>query len=105
VTDVTYVWTLEGWLYLAVLLDLFSRRVVGWAAIIAAAGLLMAMRARRYCVIVFDRPSTASRSIPRAGSPSFATSTWSFRAVASCDYGSVFHSSGSNFCAPTGALE
>lgn len=31
VTDVTYVWTLEGWLYLAVLLDLFSRRVVGWA--------------------------------------------------------------------------
>jgi putative transposase len=32
VTDVTYVWTLEGWLYLAVILDLFSRRVVGWAA-------------------------------------------------------------------------
>ncbi len=31
VTDVTYVWTGEGWLYLAVLLDLFSRRVVGWA--------------------------------------------------------------------------
>jgi putative transposase len=29
--DVTYVWTAEGWLYLAVLLDLFSRRVVGWA--------------------------------------------------------------------------
>ncbi len=32
VTDVTYVWTLEGWLYLAVILDLYSRRVVGWAA-------------------------------------------------------------------------
>jgi transposase InsO family protein len=32
VTDVTYVWTLAGWLYLAVILDLFSRRVVGWAA-------------------------------------------------------------------------
>jgi len=31
VGDVTYVWTAEGWLYLAVLLDLFSRRVVGWA--------------------------------------------------------------------------
>ena len=29
--DSTYVWTLEGWLYLAVLLDLYSRRVVGWA--------------------------------------------------------------------------
>ena len=32
VTDVTYVWTEEGWLYLAVMLDLFARRVVGWAA-------------------------------------------------------------------------
>jgi len=31
VTDITYVWTLEGWLYLAVVLDLFSRRIVGWA--------------------------------------------------------------------------
>ncbi|WP_233597565.1 MULTISPECIES: IS3 family transposase [Corallococcus] len=29
--DITYVWTEEGWLYLAVLLDLFSRKVVGWA--------------------------------------------------------------------------
>ena len=29
--DITYVWTREGWLYLAVILDLFSRRVVGWA--------------------------------------------------------------------------
>ena len=29
--DITYVWTPEGWLYLSVLLDLYSRRVVGWA--------------------------------------------------------------------------
>ncbi len=29
-SDVTYIWTHEGWLYLAVVLDLFSRRVVGW---------------------------------------------------------------------------
>ena len=29
--DITYIRTLEGWLYLAVLLDLFSRRVIGWA--------------------------------------------------------------------------
>jgi transposase InsO family protein len=29
--DITYVWTLEGWLYLAVVLDLRSRRVVGWS--------------------------------------------------------------------------
>jgi transposase InsO family protein len=31
VGDITYVWTVEGWLYLAVLLDLYSRKVVGWA--------------------------------------------------------------------------
>jgi len=31
-TDITYVWTWEGWIYLAVVLDLFSRRVVGWRA-------------------------------------------------------------------------
>jgi len=31
VTDITYVWTDEGWCYLAAILDLFSRRVVGWA--------------------------------------------------------------------------
>jgi len=29
--DITYVWTSEGWLYLAVVIDLFSRSVVGWA--------------------------------------------------------------------------
>jgi transposase InsO family protein len=31
VTDMTYIWTPQGWLYLAVIIDLFSRRVVGWA--------------------------------------------------------------------------
>ena len=31
VGDITYIWTIEGWLYLAVVIDLFSRRVVGWA--------------------------------------------------------------------------
>lgn len=31
VVDISYVWTQEGWLYLAVVLDLHSRRVVGWA--------------------------------------------------------------------------
>ncbi len=29
--DISYLWTQEGWLYLAVVLDLFSRKVVGWA--------------------------------------------------------------------------
>lgn len=31
VSDTTYVWTAEGWLYVAIILDLFSRLVVGWA--------------------------------------------------------------------------
>jgi len=31
VTDITSIWTRQGWLYLAVILDLYSRRVVGWA--------------------------------------------------------------------------
>ncbi len=30
--DISYIWTREGWLYLAVILDLYSRRVIGWAA-------------------------------------------------------------------------
>lgn len=29
--DITYVWTDEGWLYLAVFIDLFSRKIVGWS--------------------------------------------------------------------------
>jgi putative transposase len=31
VADFTYIWTAEGWLYVAVVLDLYSRRVVGWS--------------------------------------------------------------------------
>ncbi len=31
VGDITYVWTREGWMYLAVLIDVYSRRIVGWA--------------------------------------------------------------------------
>ena len=31
VADITYIWTQEGWLYLAVVIDLCSRRVVGWS--------------------------------------------------------------------------
>ena len=47
--DFTYVWTAEGWLYVAVVLDLFSRRIVGWSmkaemtAQIVAEALVMAI--------------------------------------------------------------
>jgi putative transposase len=53
VGDVTFIATREGWLYLAVLLDLFSRRVVGWATSatndteLALRALDQALRARR----------------------------------------------------------
>jgi putative transposase len=30
-SDITYIWTDEGWLYLAIVLDLFNREVVGWS--------------------------------------------------------------------------
>jgi transposase InsO family protein len=30
-SDISYLWTIEGWLYLAVVIDLYSRKVVGWA--------------------------------------------------------------------------
>jgi putative transposase len=53
VTDITYLRTWQGWLYLAIVLDLFSRKVVGWAAgptidrELALNALLMAVRRRR----------------------------------------------------------
>jgi len=31
VADITYIWTMEGWLYLASIMDLFSRKIVGWS--------------------------------------------------------------------------
>lgn len=31
VSDITYIWTEEGWLYLATVMDLFSRKIVGWS--------------------------------------------------------------------------
>jgi transposase InsO family protein len=53
VTDISYVWTDEGWCYLAVIVDLFSRAVVGWAldttlcTRLPLAALAMAIRRRR----------------------------------------------------------
>jgi putative transposase len=51
--DITYVWTVEGWLYLAVVLDRYSRRVIAWAMgsrltqELAAEALTMALRRRQ----------------------------------------------------------
>ncbi len=55
VTDITYIATNEGWLYLAVVMDLFSRRIVGWA-----------MRADMTAQLVVDalQMATANRRPP-----------------------------------------
>jgi putative transposase len=53
VTDLTYIRTWQGWLYLAVVMDLFSRRIVGWSAgpiihrELVLDAVLMAVRRRR----------------------------------------------------------
>jgi transposase InsO family protein len=53
VGDITYVWTREGWLYLAVVMDLYSRRIIGWAlahrqeTILVSAALQMAIGRRQ----------------------------------------------------------
>lgn len=53
VSDITYIWTQEGWLYLAVVIDLYSRKVVGWSmssrmkASLACDALKMALWQRR----------------------------------------------------------
>lgn len=53
VTDITYIRTWQGWLYLAVVIDLFSRKVVGWAVAptigrdLVLDALLQAVRSRR----------------------------------------------------------
>lgn len=53
VTDITYIRTWEGWLYLAVVMDLFSRKIVGWAVAstlhreLVLDAVIKAVRARR----------------------------------------------------------
>jgi len=53
VADITYIWTRQGWLYLAVVMDLFSRRIVGWSMqetmerSVVISALEMALTARR----------------------------------------------------------
>lgn len=74
VTDVTYVWTFEGWLYLAVILDLFSRRVVGWSA--------SANNDRALALSALDRATKA-----RAPAPGMVHHSDRGSVYASVDYG------------------
>ncbi|MEO8327104.1 MAG: IS3 family transposase [Nitrospirota bacterium] len=65
-SDITYVWTEEGWLYLAVVMDLYSRAIVGWSMNrrmthqLVCAALTMALFRRRFpkaTIIHSDRGS------------------------------------------------
>ncbi len=82
--DISYIWTAEGWLYLAVVIDLFSRRVVGWAVSdrmkedLAIRALEMAIHLRKppkgcifhsdrgsqYCSYAFQKTLQASKLVP-----------------------------------------
>jgi len=82
VTDVTYVWTFEGWLYLAVILDLFSRRVVGWSA--------SANNDRALALSALEQATTA-----RAPAPGMIHHSDRGSVYASADYGDALSKLGS----------
>ena len=69
IADFTYVWTAEGWLYVAAVIDLFSRRVVGWSmstamtAQLVTDALVMAIWCQRRSK---SRPAWRSNSRPVA---------------------------------------
>jgi transposase InsO family protein len=79
--DITYIETDQGWLYLAAVMDLYSRRIVGWA---------MADHLRA------DLPSAALRMAISAQRPSAGLTHHSDRGVqyASADYGKLMQSAG-----------
>lgn len=66
--DITYIWTSEGWLYLAVVVDLCSRRVVGWSMkstmdrSLATAALDAALKLRRPAVGLLCHSDRGSQS-------------------------------------------
>jgi transposase InsO family protein len=74
--DVTYIATDQGWLYLAVILDLFSRRVVGWSVNsnndtkLAREALQSALMARRPALGLLHQPTAAARTL-RLRTPPF----------------------------------
>ena len=70
-TDITYVPTAEGWLYLAAVMDLYSRRIVGWAMsdslhrqlVIDALQMAIAVRHRDYCTTRIGAASMPAKII------------------------------------------
>ena len=70
VSDISYIWTDEGWLYLAVIMDLYSRAIVGWSMSrrmtqqLVCDALTMALFRRHFpkgTIIHSDRPALQAR--------------------------------------------
>ncbi|SMM99508.1 Mobile element protein [uncultured Candidatus Thioglobus sp.] len=68
VSDITFVWTRQGWLYLATVIDLYSRKVAGWSmsannnTALVIAALTMAHTTSQnnnkyYCILIKDQPT------------------------------------------------
>jgi putative transposase len=76
IADFTYIWTAQGWLYVAAVIDLFSRRVVGWSmsagmtAQLVTDALIMAIwrRGNRRSVLL-GSTTLAAASVLGAGGP------------------------------------
>ena len=76
IADFTYIWTAEGWLYVAAVVDLFSRRVVGWSmsatmtAQLVTDALVMAIwrrgKPRRPAASLGSRQPVHQRAVPAA---------------------------------------
>ena len=63
--DISYVWTAEGWLYLAIVLDLFSRKIVGWAiSDTMKKGVVLKARLRRDAMEALRRAITLRKPPP-----------------------------------------
>jgi putative transposase len=83
VTDITYIRTYERWLYLAVVLDLFSRQVVGWSMSsridreLAMNALLMAVWRRQPKNTVMVHSDQAVNSAVTIGATSWTSITCS----------------------------
>jgi transposase InsO family protein len=75
IADLTYIWTAEGWLYVAAVIDLFSRRFIGWSmkaltnAQLVTDPLMMAIwrrwQARRFAGSLGSRQPVYKRAVPK----------------------------------------
>jgi transposase InsO family protein len=83
VSDITYIWTWEGWLYLTTVIDLASRRVVGWAMAdhmrteLVSDALRMAVAARRPAPGLVFHSDRGTSTPPRSSPISWPNTRWS----------------------------